>query len=147
MTPARPAFDSVSLAPLSFWAKSAAEKEHDFRILRDERPVSWHPPAEGSMLPPPEDGGFWAITRHADVLAVSKCPKDFCSGQGVLFEEIPQEVIEAASSFLAMDAPRHTQLRKLVSSAAPSCAASSTSSYTGYRTSRSANPSTWWATS
>jgi cytochrome P450 len=35
----------------------------------------------------------------------------------VLFEEIPQEVIEAASSFLAMDAPRHTQLRKLVSSA------------------------------
>jgi cytochrome P450 len=109
MTPARPAFDSVSLAPLSFWAKSAAEKEHDFRILRDERPVSWHPPAEGSMLPPPEDGDFWAITRHADVLAVSKRPKDFCSGQGVHFEEIPQEVIEAASSFLAMDAPRHTQ--------------------------------------
>jgi cytochrome P450 len=117
MTPTRPAYDPVSLAPLSFWAKSAAEKELDFRVLRDERPVSWHPPAEGSMLPPPEDGGFWGITRHADVLAVSKRPKDFRSGQGVLFEEIPEEVIEASSSFLAMDAPRHTQLRKLVSSA------------------------------
>jgi len=45
MTPARPAYDPVSLAPLSFWTRSSAEKELDFRILRNERPVSWHPAA------------------------------------------------------------------------------------------------------
>jgi cytochrome P450 len=117
MPPTRPAYDPISLSPLSFWAKSPAEKDLDFRVLRRERPVSWHPPVEGTMLPSAQRDGFWAVTRHADVVDISKRPKDFCSGQGVMFDQVPAEIQEAASSFLAMDAPRHTQLRKLVSSA------------------------------
>ncbi len=35
---------------------------------------------------------------------------------GVQFGDAPKEMLEAAQSFLAMDAPRHTKLRKLVSS-------------------------------
>jgi cytochrome P450 len=39
------------------------------------------------------------------------------SGRGVLFENIPVELLEASQSFLAMDPPGHTKLRKLVSAA------------------------------
>ena len=112
-----PPYDEVSLSPLSFWARSPEEREADFAVLRRERPVSWHPPAEGSMMPPEDGAGFWAVTRHADIVAVSTDPGTFCSGQGVQMEDVPTDILEAASSFLAMDAPRHTQLRKLVSAA------------------------------
>ncbi|GAA2862285.1 cytochrome P450 [Pseudonocardia halophobica] len=117
MVQTRPAYDTVSVGSLEFWAKTPEEREERFRILRDERPVSWQRPAEGSMLPQEDGAGFWAVTRHADIQTVSKNPKDFCSGQGVMIEDVPPDILEAASSFLAMDAPRHTQLRKLVSAA------------------------------
>ncbi|MGH3565125.1 MAG: cytochrome P450 [Pseudonocardia sp.] len=116
MAPNRPEYDPVSLAPLTFWGKTPAERERDFAILRDECPVSWHPPAEGAMMPP-EGDGFWAITRHADIVAISKNAKDFSSAQGVMMENVPEDLLEASMSFLAMDAPRHTVLRKLISSA------------------------------
>jgi cytochrome P450 len=41
----------------------------------------------------------------------------FLSGKGVIFENVPEELLEASQSFLAMDPPRHTFLRKLVSAA------------------------------
>ena len=113
----RPPYDEVSLSPLSFWARSPAEREADFAVLRRERPISWHPPAEGSMMPPEDGAGFWAVTRHADIVAVSKDPETFCSGQGIQMEDVPIDILEAASSFLATDAPRHTKLRRLVSAA------------------------------
>ena len=34
-----------------------------------------------------------------------------------MFENVPVELLEASQSFLAMDPPRHTKLRKLVSAA------------------------------
>ncbi|MCD2194591.1 cytochrome P450 [Actinomycetospora endophytica] len=110
-------YDPVSLAPMAFWAKSPEEREEDYAVLRAERPISWHPPAEGSMMPPQEGGGFWAVTRHADIVAVSKDPETFCSGEGIQMEDVPLDILEAVSSFLATDAPRHTKLRKLVSAA------------------------------
>ena len=116
MARSRPDHDPISLSPISFWSKTPEDREHDFKILRDERPVSWHPPAEGSLMPHAGDG-FWGITRHADIVAMSRTPKDFRSGQGVMLEEVPEDLLTAAQSFLAMDAPQHTTLRRLISSA------------------------------
>ncbi|MBN9735611.1 MULTISPECIES: cytochrome P450 [unclassified Pseudonocardia] len=109
-------YDPVSLAPIAFWAKSPEEREKDYAVLRELRPISWHPPAEGSMMPP-QQPGFWAVTRHADIVTVSKDAETFCSGEGITMEDIPSDILEAVSSFLATDAPRHTKLRKLVSAA------------------------------
>ncbi|MEU7812836.1 cytochrome P450 [Pseudonocardia sp. NPDC049154] len=117
MVHTRPEYDPVSVGSLEFWALTPAEREERLRLLRDERPVSWQRPAEGSMLPQEDGSGFWAVTRHADIQAVSKNPADFCSGRGVMIEDVPDDILEAASSFLATDAPRHTKLRKLVSAA------------------------------
>lgn len=110
-------YDPIDLSSRAFWSTSAADRERAFAVLRAERPVSWHPPVEDALMPDPADPGYWAVTRHADIVAVSRDNQAFLSGKGVLFENIPEELLEASQSFLAMDAPRHTKLRKLTSSA------------------------------
>ncbi|MFL6108964.1 MAG: cytochrome P450 [Marmoricola sp.] len=109
-------YDELSVSPVSFWAKTAEEREETFKVLRSERPISWHPPLEGALIPP-QNEGVWVVTTHELITEVSKNPQIFCSGEGFQFEEVPPDVNEAAGSFLGMDAPRHGPLRKLVSSA------------------------------
>src|SRR5262245_56900640 len=100
----KPAYDQVPLSSLAFWASTAEEREESFKVLRRERPVSWHPPFEGSLMPSLDpDGGYWAVVRHADVVAVSRNPDVFCSSQGIFLEDIPPAVLDASSSFLTMD--------------------------------------------
>jgi cytochrome P450 len=111
----RPPFDPVSISPLRFWALTAEERETSFKILRDERPLSWHPPVEGAMMVPEIDG-VWVVTRHADIAYVSKHPELFCSGSGAIMEAVPEDILDAAQSFLAMDGTKHSSLRRLISS-------------------------------
>ncbi|ORV13959.1 cytochrome [Mycobacterium celatum] len=110
-------YDPIDLSSRAFWSTTAAERERSFAVLRAERPVSWHPPVEDAMLNDPDDSGFWAITRHADIVTVSRTNDVFLSGKGVMFENYPEEVLESTQSFLAMDPPRHTMLRKLATAA------------------------------
>jgi cytochrome P450 len=110
-------YDDIDLSSRAFWATTAAEREQTFALLRKQRPVSWHPPVQDALLDDPEDPGYWAVVRHADILAISRRNDVFGSGQGVLFENFPEEILEAAQSFLAMDPPRHTKIRRLVSAA------------------------------
>lgn len=111
------AYDPIDLSSRAFWSTTAADRETAFAQLRAHRPVSWHPPVEDSLMPDPADRGYWAVTRHADVVEVSRNSEVFLSGRGVLFENIPAELLEASQSFLAMDPPRHTVIRKVVHSA------------------------------
>src|SRR5690242_10896871 len=110
-------YDPVDLSSRAFWATTAREREEAFAALRAARPVSWHPPVEDSLMADPDDPGFWAVTRRDDIVAISRDNETFLSGKGVLFESVPEELLEASQSFLAMDPPRHTFLRKLVSAA------------------------------
>ena len=110
-------YDPIDLSSRAFWSTGAATREKDFAVLRAERPVSWHPPVEDALMPDPTDRGFWAVTRHADVVAVSRDSDTYLSGKGVLFESVPEELLEASQSFLAMDPPRHTLIRKVVHAA------------------------------
>jgi cytochrome P450 len=113
------AYDEIDLSSRAFWAASATERERSFAILRASRPVSWHAPVENMSVFPkdPNDEGYWALTRHADIVAVSRRSDVFISGQGVMFDTYPEEVMHATLSILAMDPPKHTKLRKLVSAA------------------------------
>ncbi len=111
------AYDAIDLSSRAFWSTTAAERERSFAVLRAERPVSWHPPVEDALMHDPEDRGYWAITRRSDIVTVSRANEVFLSGKGVIFENVPEELLEASQSFLAMDPPRHTKLRKLVSAA------------------------------
>lgn len=109
-------FHPDSISELSFWAQTAEEREVTFKKLRAEAPISWHRPIEGALIPS-ENEGVWVVTSHALIQEVSKRTDLFCSGQGFQMEEVPEDVNEAAGSFLGMDAPRHPVIRRLVSSA------------------------------
>lgn len=69
------------------------------------------------MFEDPNDQGFWAVVRHADLVEVTRRPQDFLSGEGILFESVPAELLDAAQGFIAMDPPRHTKIRRLLASA------------------------------
>jgi cytochrome P450 len=109
-------YDELSVSDLAFWSKSAEEREETFKVLRRERPLSWHPPLEGALMPP-QNEGVWVATSHELITEISKTPDIFCSGQGFQFEEVPDEILFTAGSFLGMDAPRHGSMRRLVSAA------------------------------
>ncbi|MCW2616759.1 MAG: cytochrome [Frankiales bacterium] len=110
-------YDPADLSSTAFWSQTAVEREVVFAELRRDRPVSWHRPVENGLFEDPNDQGFWAVTRHADLVEVTKRPGDFLSGEGIVFESMPQELLDTAQGFIAMDAPRHTQVRRLLSSA------------------------------
>jgi hypothetical protein len=60
--------------------------------------------------------GFWALSRHADVLAAFKDVETFSNRHGVsLDRDAFHERADTTMSFLAMDPPRHTRMRALVS--------------------------------
>jgi len=108
----------VDLGSLEFWGRPAEERDRYFAWLRREAPISRHQPPE-DILGLPDQGrmSYWAIVRYEDVRRISRDPKSFCSGRGTQFADAPPEFLEASMSFLAMDAPRHTKLRGLVSAA------------------------------
>ncbi|ORA08247.1 cytochrome P450 [Mycobacterium asiaticum] len=116
LTNTRP-YDAVDVSSRAFWSTTAAERERSFAVLRAERPVSWQRPVEDDLLQDPNDPGYWAVTRRADIVAVSRNSEVFLSGKGVMFANVPEELLEASQSFLAMDPPRHTKLRKLAHAA------------------------------
>lgn len=106
----------VDLGSLEFWDQPARERDRAFAVLRSEAPISHHHPLEDILgVSERDERGYWAVVRHEDIRRVSRDPVTFCSGQGVQFGDAPPEILEASQSFLAMDAPRHTKLRGLVS--------------------------------
>lgn len=77
--------------------------------IRAHDPVHWHP-WTGTR------GGFWLLSKHADVLAVGKDPTLFSSQVGhIALEEREPDALAARQSLIETDPPDHTRLRKLVS--------------------------------
>ncbi|MHB8533433.1 MAG: cytochrome P450 family protein, partial [Solirubrobacteraceae bacterium] len=107
----------VDLGSLDFWGRPAEERDAVFAELRRDAPLSRHEPPEDILGLPDPGESYVAIVRHEDIRRISRDPRAFCSSQGVQFADAPPEFLEASQSFLAMDAPRHTKLRGLVSAA------------------------------
>jgi cytochrome P450 len=108
----------LDLAARSFWAQDFEKREQAFARLRREAPVSYHRPYESTLLPPDENTpGFWSVVRAADCREVSRNSELFCSGQGVLMEDMPLIVLQATASFLVLDAEEHRNIRGIISQA------------------------------
>jgi cytochrome P450 len=108
--------EDIRLDTLEFWTTPMEEREGAFALLRRDRPMSFHkefePPPE---VPLPRGPGYWAVTRHADVVTASRRSDLFCSGKGVQIPDLPAELNEFFGSMIAMDDPRHARLRGIVS--------------------------------
>ncbi len=79
-----------------------------FERLRREAPVFWHKEPSGP--------GFWAITKHEDVVTVLKDAATFSSQiAGTQIPDVPEGDIRRSPDLLAiMDPPRHSQYRALI---------------------------------
>jgi len=78
-----------------------------FALLRRDAPVWWYDWKGGK--------GFWCITKHADVVAVSRDTKTFSSEVGgANLEDLDEDARVVRQSMLETDPPRHTRLRGLV---------------------------------
>jgi cytochrome P450 len=94
----------VDLLDLSLFADGPP---HDlFRRLRDEAPVCF--------LPEPDGPGYWAVTRYADVVEVSRHPQTFGSHPNTMIHDPEDGGAGAGAIMLNTDPPQHTKLRKLV---------------------------------
>lgn len=112
--------DPIDLSAERLWSGPSEERDRLFAELRRDRPVSWQRPIRSPMmdaLGQPGPPGYWAITRRDDIVTVSRHADVFSSATGgVMFEDFPDEVLEAASSILSMDEPRHGKVRRVISS-------------------------------
>jgi cytochrome P450 len=86
-----------------------------FAVHRREAPVYWHHPTEHT----PDGEGFWSVASYAETLAVLKDPVTFSSvtgGDRPFGGTLLQDLSIAGQVLNMMDDPRHTQIRRLVSS-------------------------------
>jgi cytochrome P450 len=110
--------EDIDLSSLEFWARPLDERERAFALLRKEDPVPFY--AEPEAMAPfiPLGRGYFALTRHADVLEASRRPEDFRSSPtATSIPDMPPEFTEFFGSMINMDDPRHARLRRIVSRA------------------------------
>jgi cytochrome P450 family 142 subfamily A polypeptide 1 len=92
-TPDHPTRPEIRLLSPDFYA----DPHPSMAWMREHAPVYW------------DDGtGLWGVTRHADVMAVSKDWETFCSGKGSRPES-------SVPSMINMDPPQHILRRRIVS--------------------------------
>jgi cytochrome P450 len=94
---------------------SVSFSPYDYQIQDDPYPVYARLRDEAPLYRN-EELDFWALSRHEDVAAAFRDPGQFSNANGVSLD--PSAWGPRASrtmSFLAMDAPRHTRMRALVS--------------------------------
>ena len=90
---------------------------YDYAVHEDPYPLYARLRAEAPLYRN-DELDFWALSRHADVLGAFRNPAQLSNRFGVSLDPAaygPQA--ERAMSFLAMDPPRHTRMRSLVSKA------------------------------
>jgi len=96
----------------------AAGVPHDaYRVLRDHHPVAWQD--EPEVLGWPAGPGFWAVTRHADVVRVLKDSSTYSSFVGAtqIRDPDPADLPFIRRMMLNQDPPGHGRLRRSVSRA------------------------------
>ncbi|MGB5794188.1 MAG: cytochrome P450 [Mycolicibacter algericus] len=93
--------------------------EKEFAQLRKTAPVCWieQAPGKGGGF---NDGGYWAVTKLADVKEVSLRSDVFSSYENCVIprfsDDMQRENIEVQRFvMLNMDAPHHTRLRRIIS--------------------------------
>jgi cytochrome P450 len=86
-----------------------------FAVHRAEAPVYWHEPTDNT----PDGEGFWSVATHAETLAVLRDPETYSSvtgGTRPFGGTLLQDLSIAGQVLNMMDDPRHSAIRRLVSS-------------------------------
>lgn len=113
---AKPIYDIGQICELDKWETFINGQPFElFKRLREEAPIYWH---EESLDYEP---GFWAITKHEDIIKVSKDPMTFSSAVGGHLMTMgdpevvdPSAVAAIIGNMIGMDPPDHQVYRKMV---------------------------------
>lgn len=112
-TPERVALAEVRLGDWEFWTRPTAWIDAAFATLRREAPVAFFPEMELPNNPPGK--GFWALSRHSDVVHASRNPQLFSSYPTMAIQDpSPLTAGDLGISMICLDDPQHTRLRKIV---------------------------------
>ena len=112
----KPIYDIGQICELDKWETFINGQPFDiFKRLREEAPIYWH---EESLDFEP---GFWALTKHEDIVRVSKDPMTFSSAVGGHLMSMgdpevvdPSAVAAIIGNMIGMDPPDHQVYRKMV---------------------------------
>ena len=112
----KPIYDIGQICELDRWESFMDGQPFDlFERLRREAPIYWH---EESLDFEP---GFWALTKHEDIIKVSKDPLTFSSAVGGHLMSMgdpevvdPSAVAAIIGNMIGMDPPDHQVYRKMV---------------------------------
>jgi cytochrome P450 len=109
----------VDVSSAEFWSKSFVERDETFAWLRENAPVSWHPPFVDPAVPPSVHGeaGFWAVTRSADIKFESVNHEMFSSTAGGASFRPTHPALVFPPTFVEMDPPEHNTYRQAMSAA------------------------------
>ena len=79
-----------------------------FARLREHPGLYWQPASFGTLT-----GGFWAVTRWADIVEVEKDPSTFTSTRGAAYPmfDLPSDH-PSRDGLMLNDPPRHSRLRR-----------------------------------
>ncbi|WP_460350971.1 cytochrome P450 [Actinoallomurus acanthiterrae] len=104
----------ADLARLDFWARPPAERHQAFAELRAAgEPAFVEYPRPGQPV-----NGFYALTRHAEILEVSRNPQVFSSEPtSTSLDDPPSVLRDYVGSMISLDDPRHARMRRIVSRA------------------------------
>ena len=86
-----------------------------FALHRQDAPVYWHEPTDNT----PEGEGFWSVATHAETIEVLRDPVSYSSvtgGSRPFGGTLLQDLAISGQVLNMMDDPRHSQIRRLVSS-------------------------------
>jgi cytochrome P450 len=92
----------LGVLPLADPAFHGGDPFPTYRRLREQPVLHWC-----------ETPGFWAVSRHEDVIAVSRDPATFCSSRGTMLSDLERPIMPR-QSILYIDPPDHVKYRKLV---------------------------------
>jgi cytochrome P450 len=103
---------TIDLNDPALWTLPLAERMAKLGTLREAEPFTKGlSPNQLTGVPDP----YYAVTRHADIIEISRRAEDFCSGRGATnIPDMPPEALEYFGSFINMDDPRHARQRGIV---------------------------------
>ena len=92
----------------------------EFAEIRSTKPVFWVEQKPEAYAGFENSPGYWAVSKHADVAAVSKNSKDFSTNEnGAIIRfsaDMTREQVEIQSVMLInQDPPQHTRYRQIIS--------------------------------
>lgn len=85
--------------------KTHGYPHREWAVLRDERPVAFFD-VEGWP-------SFWAVTKHRDVVEVSRQPATFLNAPGIALERESETPARQMRSIINMDPPEHAAFRRV----------------------------------